>query len=213
LVASVEKIAPPVLAAGDLDYSKDYQDKLNNIQRLFYNRFTQSYNNLLATDQGGRALYFPFGSFYDTTDQTVASTTTAYPITLNTTDFSEGVEIQSSSQIKVSYAGVYIFNISAQLSNTTNAAQDVDIWFRKNGTDIANSNTRFGLAPRKSAGDPFHTVAYMGLPIQLAIDDYVQFMWRSTDTGVIIEHYAAGTSPTRPAIPSVIAWVTFVSNV
>jgi len=33
----------------------------------------------------------PYGAFQDTTDQTAASTTAAYAITFNTTDFSNGV--------------------------------------------------------------------------------------------------------------------------
>jgi len=46
----------------------------------------------------------------------------------------------------------------------------------------------------------------------LNANDYVEIMWRTTDTGVSIEHYAAGTSPTRPAVPSAIATMSFVSN-
>jgi hypothetical protein len=43
-------------------------------------------------------------------------------------------------------------------------------------------------------------------------NDYIEIMWRPSDVGVSIEHYATSTTPTRPAIPSVIATVTFVSN-
>ena len=48
--------------------------------------------------------------------------------------------------------------------------------------------------------------------VDLAESDYLQLMWRPSDVGVSIEHFAAGTSPTRPAVPSVIATVSFVSN-
>jgi hypothetical protein len=47
---------------------------------------------------------------------------------------------------------------------------------------------------------------------QDAANDYVEIMWRTSDVGVSIEHYAASSSPTRPAVPSVIATLSFVSN-
>jgi hypothetical protein len=37
-------------------------------------------------------------------------------------------------------------------------------------------------------------------------------MWKVSDTGVAIEHFAAGTSPTRPATPSVITTMSYVST-
>ena len=42
-------------------------------------------------------------------------------------------------------------------------------------------------------------------------NDYVQIMWRVSDVGVSMEHYAAGTTPTRPVIPSVIATVNYIA--
>jgi hypothetical protein len=112
----------------------------------------------------------------------------------------------------VSQGGVYNVQFSVQFKNTTNDTQDVEVWFRKNGTDIAKSNSRFGLAPRKSAGDPSHMIGALNYFVDLAESDYLQLMWRPSDVGVSIEQYAAGTSPTRPAIPSVITTVSFVSN-
>ena len=155
----------------------------------------------------------PYGNFYDTTDQSAASTTTAYAVTLNSSSLSNGVSVQNSSQITVAQSGVYNVQFSAQLSNDDTAPQDIDIWFRVNGTDVDQSNTRFGLSQRKGAGDPYHTVGTVNLLLDLVANDYVQLMWRSSNTSARIEAYSAGTSPTRPAIPSVIVTVTFVSGV
>ena len=153
----------------------------------------------------------PYGAFQDATDQTAANTTTAYPITFDTTDYSNGVTLSNSSRINVKNAGVYNIQFSIQLNNTTNDSQDVDVWFRKNGTDIANSNSRFGLATRKSSGDPYHMIGSLNFFVELAANDYVQLMWRASNTGVTIEQYPAGTSPTRPAVPSVILTVNYVN--
>ena len=162
--------------------------------------------------RGGKYLNAPYGAFQDSTDQVAANTTTAYAITFDTTDFSNGVTLSNSSRLNVSQSGIYNVQFSIQFTNTTNASQDVDVWFRKNGTNIDKSNSRFGFAPRKGAGDPFHTIAAINYFVSLNANDYVEIMWRTTDVGVSIEQYAAGTSPTRPSIPSAIVTLSFVSN-
>ena len=162
--------------------------------------------------RGGKYINAPYGAFQDSTDQVAANTTTAYAVTFDTTDFSNGVTLSNSSRLNVAQAGIYNLQFSIQFKNTTNDTQDVEVWFRKNGTDIANSGSRFGLAPRKSSGDPSHMIGALNYFVDLAESDYLQLMWRPSDVGVSIEHFAAGTSPTRPAIPSVIATVSFVSN-
>lgn len=153
----------------------------------------------------------PYGAFQDSTNQTAADTTTAYAITLNTTDYSNGVYVSNSSRINVRNAGVYNLQFSIQFKNTTNSSQDADVWFRKNGTNITASNSRFGILARKSSGDPSHIIAALNYFIELAVGDYLEIMWRVSDTGVTIETFAAGTSPTRPSVPSVITTVNYVS--
>ena len=162
--------------------------------------------------RGGKYINAPYGAFQDSTDQVAANTTTAYAITFDTTDFNNGVTLSNSSRLNVSQSGIYNVQFSIQFTNTTNASQDVDVWFRKNGTNIDKSNSRFGFAPRKGAGDPFHTIAAINYCVSLNAHDYVEIMWRTTDVGVTIEQYPAGTSPTRPAVPSAIVTLSFVSN-
>lgn len=204
--------AAPALALAPMEYSAFYQDQYSNILRLYFNRLDNALRNVLA-GTGGKFLSLPFGSFYDTTDQTAASTTVAYPITLNSTTLANGVSVESNSQITFEYEGVYNIQFSIQLANDDNATQDIDIWFRKNGVDIANSNSRFGLAPRKSAGDPYHVIGSLNLIDSFLANDYVQLYWRTSNTAAYIESYTAPSSPTRPAIPSVILTATFVSSI
>jgi hypothetical protein len=162
--------------------------------------------------RGGKYINAPYGAFQDSTDQVAANTTTAYAVTFDTTDFSNGVTLSNSSRLNVSQSGIYNVQFSIQFTNTTNSSQDVDVWFRKNGTNIDKSNSRFGFAPRKGASDPFHTIAAINYFVSLNANDYVEIMWRPTDVGVSIEQYPAGTSPTRPAVPSAIVTLSFVSN-
>ena len=204
--------AIPSLGISGEVYSQSLQNQNNSNLRIFFTKLVNSIQSVIGPS-GGKFLNNPYGAFQDSTDQTAASTTVAYPVTFNTTDFSNGVTIVSNSRITVAEAGIWNLQFSLQLTNTTNASQDVDVWFRVNGTNITNSNSRFGLAPRKAVGDPFHVIMALNYFANLNATDYIEIMWRTTDTGVIIEQYAAGTSPTRPAIPSAIATMSFVSNI
>jgi len=192
-------------------YSQSLQNQNNGLLRLFFTKLVNAIQSVIGP-LGGKYLNNPHGAFQDSTDQVAANTTTAYAVTFNTTDFSNGVTIASGSRITVADYGIWNLQFSIQFTNTTNASQDVDVWFRVNGTNSANSNSRFGFAPRKGVGDPYHIIAAMNYFLTLNATDYVEIMWRPTDIGVTIEQYAAGTTPTRPAVPSAIVTMSFVSN-
>jgi hypothetical protein len=203
--------AIPSLGTSGIVYSQNVQNQNNGLLRLFFTKLVNSLQSVIGP-RGGKYLNNPYGAFQDSTDQVAASTTVAYPVTFNTTDFSNGVTIASNSRITVADAGIWNLQFSIQLKNTTNDGQDVDIWFRKNGTNIANSNSRFHLAARKGTGDPSHIIASLNFFVDMAANDYVEIVWRTENTSVSIEHFDASTSPTRPAVPSAIATMSFVSN-
>lgn len=189
------------LATGNATTTTLYDERIGYESLIFFVPISDAAENDSA----------PYGAFQDSTDQSAASTTTAYAVTLNTTDYSNGVYLSNSSRINVRNYGIYNIQFSIQFKNTTNDSQDIDIWFRKNGTDIANSNSRFSLPARKSTGDPSHLIAAMNIFVELQANDYIQLYWRTSDTGVVMEQYASGTSPTRPAIPSVIVTASYVA--
>ena len=201
----------PSLPVPPNTYSALFQSQNNGVLRTFFIKLTNAVASLLAP-KGGKYLNTPYGAFQDSTDQTAANTTTAYAITFDTTDYSNGVTVSNNSRLNVSDTGIYNIQFSIQFKNTTNDGQDVDVWFRKNGTNIDKSNSRFYLSARKSTGDPSHLIAAMNFFVSLNASDYVEIMWRTTDVGVTIEQYGTSTSPTRPSVPSVIATVSFVSN-
>ena len=158
---------------------------------------------LMPSSAAAMADPVPFGSFSDSTDQAAANTTTAYAVTYNTTDFSKGISVVSNSRITFETAGVYNIQFSIQFANDDVQIQDVDVWFRKNGTDIANSNSKFSV-PNSHGGTDGHLIASLNFYVEVVANDYIQIMWATTSTLVTIEHLAAQTTPTRPATPSVI---------
>lgn len=145
--------------------------------------------------------YF-FGSFYSTVDQTNAGATSVNKMTYNVTDFSNGVSIVSNSRITLANAGKYNIEFSAQLAKADSGDDVIEIWLCKNGSNVANSNTQVTLV-----GNSGKHLASWNWFVDAAAGDYYEICWHSADTAVTIDYVAAGTNPTRPAIPSVILTV------
>jgi hypothetical protein len=161
---------------------------------------------------GGKYLNIPHGAFHDETNKVATSTTTANAVVFSNTDISNGVTLVDNTKFTVAVDGVWNLQFSLQVKNVSNDGQDFDVWFRKNGTNIADSNSRFHIPARKSGGDPSHLIAALNFFVSLSAGDYVEVVGCVTSTDVSLEAFAAGTSPTRPAVPSAIATMTFVSN-
>ncbi len=175
-------------------------------ERIGYN----SYIGLEPKTQTAASTYFPYGAFQDTTDQSIATTTATANITLNTTDYALGTSLVDGYKIKVDYSGLYNVQFSIQLANADSQIQDIDIWLRKNGSDVAGSNSKFSVDSKHGSING-HVIAALNFNIELAKDDYVSLAWATTSTLVTVEHLAAQTTPTRPATPSAIVTIQYLS--
>jgi hypothetical protein len=153
----------------------------------------------------------PYGAFHDNNDQSATTTVDAYAMSFDTTDFNNGVSVASGSQITVTSSGIYNLQFSAQVTNSNNQIQDIDIWFRKNGTNIAASNSRFSVNERHGVVDG-HLIATLNFFVDLDAGDYVQIMWSVTNTDIRLEATGTQSNPTRPTTPSVIATMQMVSE-
>jgi hypothetical protein len=153
----------------------------------------------------------PYGAFHDNNDQSATTTVDPYAMSFDTTDFSNGVSVVSNSQLTVTSPGVYNLQFSAQVTNSNNQIQDIDIWFRKNGTNIPASNSRFSINERHGSIDG-HLIAALNFFVDLDAGDYVEIMWAVTNTAVRLEATGAQSSPTRPTTPSIIATMMMVSE-
>lgn len=143
-----------------------------------------------------------YGTFFDTTTQTAAAINTAYAITFNNTDLSEGVyRGGTTSQIFVDTEGVYNFQFSAQLDKVSGGTGIYNIWPAINGVDVANSATRVRIQ-----GNDAETVASWNFVFNLKAGDYFELKWSVDNTDCQIVAFAAATP--HPAIPSVILTVT-----
>ena len=143
-----------------------------------------------------------FGSFYDTTPQTAAVINTAYAVTFDTTDLSEGVYRGSpTSRIFVDEPGVYNFQFSAQLDKTAGGVGIFDFWIRVNGADIANSAGRVRIQ-----GNNAELITAWNFLTRMKAGDYFELMWAVDDITCQITAFPAAAP--HPGIPSVILTVS-----
>jgi hypothetical protein len=177
-----------------------------NDERIGFN----SYIGLEPLSQTAASTYFPYGSFQDTTDQSIATITATANISLNTTDYALGTSLVDGYKVKVDYSGLYNIQFSFQFVNTDSQIQDVDVWFRKNNSDIAASNSKFSV-PNKHGSVDGHLISSLNFNIELAKNDFVSLAWATTSTAVTLEQLPAQTSPTRPATPSAIVTIQYLS--
>ena len=143
-----------------------------------------------------------YGQFLDTTTQTAAAINTAYAITYNTTDISNGVYLGSpASRIYVDEPAIYNFLFSVQLDKTSGGVASFWIWPRVNGVDVPNSASQIRIQ-----GNDAEIFSSAGFFFSLNAGDYVEFMFAVSDTSVELASFPA--TAFYPAIPSIIVTVT-----
>lgn len=159
----------------------------------------------------GSGLEVPHALLMSDQDQASAGVTSENIVTMNQIIFSDGINVENNSRITFAYKGQYLVTARFQFANRGNAAQEFEIWAKNSGVNYPLSNTRFDIAARKSATIWSHVTANISGIFTVTNGEYLEFAWWSDGADMYLESYAAGTSPTRPAIASVIITITFVS--
>jgi len=109
--------------------------------------------------------YMPYGAFQSLVDQTAAAANTAYAMTLDTTDYSNGITLSNSSRMNVKNTGIYNFQ-----------------W------------TGFFAVPSKHGSVNGHGLTGWNYYLSLNANDYVELWWETDSTTVSLQAYAAGTN-------------------
>ena len=159
----------------------------------------------------GTGIIVPTGQFTSSATQTAASTTAAYAVQFDASAFLNDVSLVSSTRITFAQAGVYRLSYAVQFHSPVNSTETVNVWLRKNGTNIALSNHKHSIPARKSASVPAHLLAEGSSFVEVAASDYVEIMWNVPDITIIVEPSAASGSPSIPATPSADVSVDFIS--
>jgi hypothetical protein len=184
-----------------------YVDESNGAMYI-WDPVTDAY--IIYTDSGSTSL--AYGSFFDTTDQSVSSNQIA-AMKFGVTDFSSGVSVTNDllsnpTQITIAANGKYNIQFSAQLYRVAGGSgAHARIWLRKNGADISDTTTvvHFG-------NNNVYSVAAWNFFVDANAGDKYQIMW-TQDDAITIAHEEENTVIPYPAVPSVILTVNQVGYV
>lgn len=150
----------------------------------------------------------PYAVFSSSQTQSVADIAAAQEITYNTTDVAKGITLVGNTKITLPQVGNYALSFSAIGHNSGSAsAKWMNIWLRKNGSNVANSSTIVTTIK----DNPTTVVATFNVECS-TVGDYYELMIAGQDTGAQILATAAQaavplTSPAMPACPSIIVAV------
>jgi hypothetical protein len=156
-----------------------------------------------------------YGQFQDDVTQTAPSSNVGLAMIYRTTDIANGISIVSNgtnlTRITFANTGIYNLQFSSQFANTDNNVQDVTIWLRLNGSDVAGSGG-FVSVPGKHGGINGHVITSWNYLLDVVAGDYYELYWSTTDhTSVQMQFYPAGSPP--PSIASVILTVSQLAGI
>jgi hypothetical protein len=228
---ALEKFRAAPLPNPPIEYDPQYIRQVVRVLEVYFNQldsrtpnFAQSYR---ADDfYGGRffgdgyGLKLPHIAASDSTDQVAGGNNTPTVVKWNTLDSGYEWTLSPPGSASPNFPGVYKITYSLQFINTANAAHYATVWLKENTFDIPNSATTFFIPGRKSNSEFAYVTAYSEVTFIAQPGDVIELYW-ATDLagnpvgpvdGVYIFHDAAQVSPfARPAIPSAIGSITFVS--
>jgi hypothetical protein len=229
----------PALPLPPQDYNRQQFDELVRALRVYFNLIdsltpqqAQSYradnffggiftgDSLSAANINGgvingfnRGIEAPYAMLMSDQDQSSAGVTSENLISYNTPIFQYGIRVENNTRIKFDYPGQYLIIVNCQFTNRSDIEAEFELWAKDQGVNYPLSNTRFDIPARKSVSIYSHVVAVINgiFTINNPDTEYLEIAWWSDNADVYLEHYAAGTNPTRPEIPSVILTANFVS--
>lgn len=233
---AMEDFKSPALPYPPNDYDRQYFDQLTKVLRIYFNQLDSLTPNQAFSYRAeqfigglfsgyGRGIILPHIAASDSTDQIAGGNDTPTVVAWDTLDSGYGWTLNPPGSATADYAGIYKITYSLQFINTANAIHYVTVWLQVNGNDVPNSSTIFHVPARKSSspGEEGYLAAYSEVTFQVNAGDTIELYW-ATDlagnpttptNGVYMFHDAAQVAPPydRPAIPSAIGSITFVSAV
>jgi hypothetical protein len=153
---------------------------------------------------GGGAVGY-YAMYQDNISQPLGAVNVGQPVKFRTMDFSNGVTVNSDTEITIANTGIYNLQFSFQFQNIDVQEHDVTVWLRKNGTDVDGSSG-FVAVVASHGGGPGHVIASWNYLLDAVGGDFYELMWSATSLDVTMEYYPAGSPP--PATASAIFTVT-----
>lgn len=159
----------------------------------------------LSTSKSGHSI----GAY--ATEAAIAPAGTAETMLIDTVIVSNGVTCTTpDSKIYFTESGIYNIQFSAQILNYTSTIDSVTIWLRKDGDNVSYSAGVVEI-PAKHGTTPGAVIAGWNYVDQFNSGEYVELTWSSVTGESALATFPQGSSPTRPAAPSLIVTVTQIA--
>lgn len=145
---------------------------------------------------------WPYGTFYSVADQAIGVNTATLingwaALDTNRTSL-------DGSRIYVQETGDYFVKFSAMFIKTSANSGTANLWFRVNGTNVDDSNTKVTLA-----GSNAEISMSRSLILDLEAGDYIEFVASASNTNTFLSHDNAGVGP---EVPGIIATLNLIGK-
>jgi hypothetical protein len=189
-----------------------YRPNIVHQSFLYYNDiikkfdFTSNITNYVDIENTSRS----YGNFYDVSSQTSANVNLGQLISLGTDAGSNHISLQGNGTMLFSVAGNYIVNYSCQFVNTDTVQNDINIWLKKNGNNIVDSNSIFTIPAKKNTQIPGKIIATTPISVSVQNNDQIELYWHADTALVSLQTVAAqgAPGPDIPRTPSTIVTIT-----
>jgi len=209
----------PNLVVSERDYKVDNEAQFRNQLRLYFNQLDSNFEQILI-GQGGVNIDFPHIATYCDVSQYATGDNTPTKILWNNALDIAGFTLNADNTATANYDGTYKIEYRLQAVNTDNDALDVVVWLQVNGTDVADSATKFTIPARKSAGVYTFSILASFVSWASTAGDNFALYWATEQAydagvqdGVFLQSLAAQTTPyAHPEIPSSYGVIQYIGR-
>lgn len=218
-MAEFKTTKAPNLVISDKEYKIDNEAQFRNQLRLYFNQVDSGFEQILV-GVGGANIDFPhIVAYYDASQYASANNTPTKVLWNNAPDIS-GFTLNVDNTATTDYDGTYKIEYRLQGVNTENVALDVVVWLQVNGTNVADSATKFTIPARKSSGVYTFNVLSSFVSWESTSGDVFALYWATekafisgTQDGVFLQRLAAQTTPyAHPEVPSSYGVIQYIGR-
>ena len=163
-------------------------------------------SQIIITSPTGAGNTKDYGAFLSLSNQFQTIISNNLPILFDTTDLSNGISLNNPNEVIFAHDGTYNMTFSIQFVNTSVSIHDVNVFFKKNGTIVDNSNSVISI-PNSHGGTDGHTILCVNFMFEMLAGETLALWWNVNNIAVSIQTIPLNPIPPAgytPASPSVI---------
>lgn len=204
LEQAIGKIAATGPGSGEVNLRWLDDVDRNTIEDNKYLRYSSATKKFIFDDVDSVGEYC---TLWDKTTQTITANTHNL-ITISDHNGQRNISVVDGSKITFTKAGTYNVNYSLQIVNADSVQNDLNVFLKKNGVNVVDSNSIFTVPGRKNTNIHGKLVATSPIPVDVEAGDYIQIYAHTDDPLLTIASLDLDAVHNIPAAPGVIIIVT-----